>query len=56
MLQKPQPQSPLVRQSKLDETAKEKLLMIYQGIFRHNIKEFAEMVIPKQRTKTNYSK
>ena len=50
-----QPQSPLQRQNNF---AKEKdiLLMKYHGIFKKNIKEYAEKVIPILRKKTNYSK
>ena len=30
--------------------------MKFQGIFKKNIKEYAEKVIPKLRNKKNYSK
>jgi hypothetical protein len=35
---------------------KELLLMTYQGIFKNNIKEYAERVIPKLKVKKNYSR
>jgi len=49
------PQSPKTRR---DNFAKEKdlLLMKFQGIFRHNIKEYAEKVIPRLRKKKNFAK
>lgn len=56
MLQKPQPQSPLVRANRFGLDDKERLLMIHQGIFRNNIKEFAEKVMPKMREKKNYAR
>lgn len=30
--------------------------MKFQGIFRHNIKEYAEKVIPRMKTKKNFAK
>ena len=35
---------------------KELLLMTYQGIFKNNIKEYADRVIPKLKVKKNYSR
>ena len=49
------PQSPLVRLAKYKEE-KDFLLMKYQGIFRNNIKEYAEKVLPKLKVKKNYAK
>jgi hypothetical protein len=55
MALKIKPQSPLTRQDKFSEE-KEFLLMKYQGIFKNNIKEYAERVIPRVRNKKNYAK
>ena len=35
---------------------KETLLMIYQGVFKNNIKEYSERVIPKLKVKKNYAR
>lgn len=49
------PQSPSIRQGKFMEE-KELLLMKYQGIFKNNISEFSEKVIPRLRKKKNNAK
>lgn len=53
----PPKKKPSVRQSNLsDEDEKERVLMQYAGIFKKNIKEFAETVIPRLKQKKNLSK
>lgn len=47
------------QQTKPDRTPEqefERLLMQYQGIFKHNIEEFAEKVVTKHRKKKNFSR
>ena len=49
------PISPLARANKFPQE-KELMLMKYQGIFKNNISEFAEMIKPKLKKKKNYSR
>jgi hypothetical protein len=49
------PVSPLVRLANYKEE-KDLLLMKYQGIFRNNIKEYADTIKPLLKKKKNYSK
>ncbi len=49
------PTTPSVRVNKFTQE-KELMLMKYQGIFRNNISEFAEKVIPRLKDKKNYAK
>lgn len=48
------PQTTKIRRDNF-ENEKEFLLMKFQGIFKKNIKEYSEMVVPKLRNKKNYS-
>jgi hypothetical protein len=49
------PKSPKIRAANFEQE-KDLMLMKYQGIFKHNIKEYAEKVIPKLKNKTNYAR
>lgn len=49
------PTTPSVRVNKFPQE-KELMLMKYQGIFRHNISEYAEKVLPRFKKQKNYSK
>lgn len=46
----------LTKRDRTPEQEYERLLMQYQGIFKHNIEEFAEKVIKPQRKFKNYSR
>lgn len=48
---------PTTPNSYLNEKEKDRLLMQYAGIFRHQIKEFGEVVSKRMnKPRTNYSK
>ena len=49
-----EPKSPSIRRNSYLEE-KELLLMKFQGIFKHNIKEYSQ-VMPKHKNKKNYAK
>jgi hypothetical protein len=55
MALKLQPQNPSIRRDNFPQE-KDFILMKYPGIFKKNIKEYAEKVIPRFKNIKNYSK